>query len=162
MAEELADMSDMAGADAESAAPAAGLEHAAAERAATAALATRIWRITVVMGTFVKAYEEPPGPPEMSGGPGRTNTNLVNYIEAEAAASMAEESDMAGAEEESAVLAAGLEHAAADRAAMAAPATSRLRRTAVIWSFPWVWRTPPRPPDEPECPGRTGMIMPRL
>jgi hypothetical protein len=60
------------------------------------------------------------------------------------------------------VLAAGLEHAAADRAAMAAPATRRLRRTAVIWSFPWVWRTPPRPPDEPECPGRTVMIMPRL
>jgi len=65
------------------------------------------------------------------------------YIEAEAAASMAEEAESAEAEEESAVLAAGLEHAAADRAAMAAPATRRLRRTAVIWSFPWVWRTPP-------------------
>jgi hypothetical protein len=70
----------------------------------------------------------------------------MNYIEAEAAASMADESDIAGAEEESAVLAAGLEHAAADRAAMAAPATSRLRRTAVIVVFPLGVEDAPKTP----------------
>jgi len=56
--------------------------------------------------------------------------------EAVAAASMAEElsdmSDIAGADDESAPLAVGLEHAAAERAAKAAPATRRLRRTEFI------------------------------
>jgi len=49
---------------------------------------------------------------------------------------MAEElsdmSDIAGADDESAPLAVGLEHAAAERAAKAAPATRRLRRTEFI------------------------------
>jgi len=49
---------------------------------------------------------------------------------------LADMSVMAGADDESAVLAAGLEHAAADKAATAAPATRRLRRTTVILVFP--------------------------
>ncbi len=54
MAAELADMSDIDGAEEESAELAAGLEHAAAERAATAALATRRWRRAAVIGSFPK------------------------------------------------------------------------------------------------------------